>query len=74
MSQLPFPIFLGRRSEKSSLEVFPGSWMLIVFLFHVGAVADLVALPLLALLELVGRFVDLADNGFVTLKNWIDKD
>ncbi len=48
--------------------------MLIVFLVHVGAVTDLVALPLLALLELVGRFVDLADDGFVTLENWIDKD
>ncbi len=48
--------------------------MLILFLIHVGAVADLVALPLLALFELVGRFVDLADDGFVTLEDGIDKD
>ena len=74
VSQLSFPVFLGRRSEKSSLEVFPGLDMLFLFLLHVGAVADLVALPLLALLKLVGRFVDLTDDRFVTLKNGIGKD
>jgi hypothetical protein len=69
--QLTPSVFPRRRSEERSLQVLPGLRVRVVFLLHVCSAADLVAPPLLALFEGVGRGVDLVNQRLVAFEDGV---